>query len=84
MFIDARKAHLNPRCEEDVYVQLPEECGCPAGMCGKLEYWLYGFRKAKAEVLSQIQLLFLALNLYIRVITCPFIFTTCRRRGRGQ
>ena len=30
---------------------------------------VYGFRKAKAEVLSQIQLLFLALNLYIRVIT---------------
>ena len=46
MFIDARKAHLNPRCEDDVYVLLPEECGCPKGMCGKLEFWLYGFRKA--------------------------------------
>ena len=46
MFIDARKAHLNPRCEDDVYVLLPEECGCPEGMCGKLEFWLYGFRKA--------------------------------------
>ena len=46
MFIDARKAHLNPRCEEDVYIQLPAECGCPEGMCGKLEFWLYGFRRA--------------------------------------
>ena len=27
MFIDVRKAHLNPVCEEDVYILLPEECG---------------------------------------------------------
>ena len=46
MFIDAKKAHLNPMCEEDVYIELPEEVGAPAGMCGKLNYWLYGFRKA--------------------------------------
>ena len=46
MFIDARKAHLNSICEDDVYVDLPEECGCPEGMCGKLKYWLYGFRPA--------------------------------------
>ena len=26
LFIDVRKAHCNPRCEEDVYIQLPEEC----------------------------------------------------------
>ena len=46
MFIDVKKAHLNPRCEEDVYIELPEECGAPPGMCGKLNFWLYGFRKA--------------------------------------
>ena len=46
MFIDARKAHLNSPCEDDVYVELPEECGRPEGMCGKLKYWLYGFRPA--------------------------------------
>ena len=46
MIVDARKAHLNSKCEEDVYVSLPEECGCPKGMCAKLNYWLYGFRKA--------------------------------------
>ena len=48
LFIDVRKAHLNPRCEEDVYVELPEEWGAPPGMCGKLNFWLYGFRKAAA------------------------------------
>ena len=48
MFIDAKKAHLNPRCEEDVYIELPEECGAPPGMCGKLNFWLYGFRPAAA------------------------------------
>ena len=48
MFIDARKAHLNPKCEEDVYIELPEECGAAPGVCGKLNYWLYGFRKAAA------------------------------------
>ncbi len=39
MFIDARKAHLNPRCEQEVYIQLPEEAGAGPGMCGKLDYW---------------------------------------------
>ena len=46
MFIDAKKAHLNPRCEEDVYIELPEEAGHEEGMCGKLRHWLYGFRRA--------------------------------------
>ena len=48
MLIDARKAHLNPKCEQDVYVMLLDEAGCPEGMCGKLNYWLYGFRPAAA------------------------------------
>ena len=46
MFIDARKAHLNPRCEVDEYIELPMECGAGEGVCGKLNYWLYGFRPA--------------------------------------
>ena len=48
MFIDSRKAYLNSLCEDDVDVELPEECGCPEGMCGKLNYWLHGFRPATA------------------------------------
>ena len=43
MFIDVRKAHLIPRCEEDVYVRLPEEFGFKVV---KLRRWLYGMRKA--------------------------------------
>ena len=41
LFIDARKAHLNPRCEQDVYIELPAEAGSKPGMCGKLEFWLW-------------------------------------------
>ena len=37
--INARKAHLNVKCDEDVYLELPEECD-PEGMCAKLNYWL--------------------------------------------
>ena len=48
MFIDAKKAHLNPKCEQDVYVELPGEYGVPQGMCAKLNYWLYGMRPAAA------------------------------------
>ena len=48
MFIDSRQAYLNPRCEEDAYIELPEECGLGKEWCGKLNYWLYGFRPAAA------------------------------------
>eukprot|EP00973_Karenia_brevis_P069178 9619237-Karenia_brevis.AAC.1 len=33
MFIDVKKAHLNPRCEENVYPDRPPECNCPEGYC---------------------------------------------------
>ena len=49
MFIDAKKAHLNSKCEEDVYIELPAEAAAGEGMCGKLVYWLYGFRKAASK-----------------------------------
>ena len=45
MFIDVKKAYINSECKDDVYVSLPKEAGCPEGMCGKLNYWIYGFRK---------------------------------------
>jgi hypothetical protein len=44
LFIDVRKARLKPKCEEAVYIELPEECGVDPGICGKLKYCLYGFR----------------------------------------
>jgi hypothetical protein len=40
---------LNPRCKEDVYIDLPSEAGVEENQCGKLEFWLYGFRKAAQE-----------------------------------
>ena len=43
-FIDAKEAHSNPRCKVDVYIELLEEAGGKPGECGKLEFWLYGFR----------------------------------------
>eukprot|EP00973_Karenia_brevis_P060602 8428114-Karenia_brevis.AAC.1 len=43
-----KKAHLNPVCEGDVYLELPEECTCPPGYCGELAYWMYGMRGAAA------------------------------------
>jgi hypothetical protein len=46
LVIDVKKAHLYPRCETDVYIELPSEAGAEAGKCGKLVHWLYGFRPA--------------------------------------
>ena len=38
---------MNPKCEKDVYICLPDEAkGGGEGRCGKLNYWLYGFRPA--------------------------------------
>ena len=33
MMIDAKKAHLNPRCKEDVYIELPSEVDAEPGQC---------------------------------------------------
>jgi hypothetical protein len=46
LVIDVKKAHLYPKCESDVYIELPSEAGVEAGTCGKLVHWLYGFRPA--------------------------------------
>ena len=41
-----KKAHLAPRCEQDVYVELPAEAEVQEDECGKLIHWLYGCRPA--------------------------------------
>ena len=46
MFLDIKKAHLAPLCQDDVYVDLPEEAGVGEDECGKLIHWLYGCRPA--------------------------------------
>ena len=45
-FMDARKAHLHLRCEEEVYIALAQEAGGGESMCEKLQFWLYGMRPA--------------------------------------
>ena len=47
MFIDVRKAHLNAVCDEEEWVELPEEFW-KFGRYVKLKRWLYGMRKAAA------------------------------------
>eukprot|EP00973_Karenia_brevis_P086044 11932581-Karenia_brevis.AAC.1 len=44
--LDATKARLNSKSEEDLYIQLMEECGAGPGVCGKrfviwVQAWLY-------------------------------------------
>ena len=37
LFVDAKKLHLNPKCEQNVF---PAEAGAAKGKCGKLNFWL--------------------------------------------
>ena len=46
MYLDIKKAHLTPKCEQNVYVELPEEAEAAPDECGKLIHWLYGCRPA--------------------------------------
>ena len=46
MFIDIKKAHLNGKCEEPAYVELPSEVPHETDECGRLLFWLYGMRPA--------------------------------------
>ena len=48
MFIDAIMAHVDPSCEQDIYIRLAPECGAPAGTVGNLDHQLYGMRPAAA------------------------------------
>ncbi len=33
LFVDVKKAHLNPKCEQDVYFWLPDEANPKEGKC---------------------------------------------------
>ena len=46
LYSDVKKAHLVPKCTQDVYVELPAEAEVEEDECGKLIYWLYGCRPA--------------------------------------
>ena len=42
LYINVKKAHLVPKCTQDVYVELLAEAEVEEDECGKLIYWLYG------------------------------------------
>ena len=46
IYLDVKKAHLAPLCDQDVYVDLPAEAEVKDDECGKLVHWLYGCRPA--------------------------------------
>ena len=73
VFIDAKKAHLNPRCREEVFIQLPDECQAPTGTCGRLNYWLYGFRRAATEWEQHYASLLETVG-FVRGVGCPVVF----------
>ena len=73
LFLDARKVHLNPRCTKDVYIDLPEEAGAAKGRCGKLNFWLYGFRPA-ASAWEKYYSSLLEEARFIRGLSSPIIF----------
>ena len=45
MFVDVKMAHLNAKCEEEEWVELPDEFK-KFGRYAKLKRWVYGMRKA--------------------------------------
>jgi hypothetical protein len=73
LFIDVRKAHLNPPCEGDVYIELPAEAECPEGMCGKLDFWLYVFRPAAAAWEKHYSGKLESVG-FVRGVTCGVVF----------
>ena len=73
MFIDAKKAHLNPKCEEDVYIELPTEAKRGVNQCGKLNFWSYGFRPA-AQAWEKFYAEKLEAAGFIRGIGCSVVF----------
>ena len=48
MLVDVKKAHLYPPCQEEVYIELPEEAGAGPTQVGRLRRMLYGLRSAAA------------------------------------
>lgn len=82
MFIDVKKAHLVPKCERDVYVELPPEAGVQEDECGKLLYWLYGCRPA-AQAWEEHYSGVLEGVGFRRLTSSPVAFTHCERDLAG-
>ncbi len=46
LFIDVKQAHLNLKCQQGMYFEIPDEAEPTEGNRGKLNFWLHGFRPA--------------------------------------
>ena len=73
MMVDAKKAHKNPRSKEDVYIELPPEVRAEPGHSCKLNFWLYGFRKA-ASVWEDLCAELMEQSGFRRGVGCSVIF----------
>ena len=73
MYLDVKKAHLIPKCDQDVYVQLPPEAGAQPDECGKLLFWLYGCRPA-AQAWEEHYSAVLRKAGFKRLVSCPVAF----------
>ena len=78
LYIDVKKAHLIPKCTQDVFVELPPEAGAQADECGKLEYWLYGCRPA-AQAWEEDYARALEEAGFRRPASCPVVFSHAHR-----
>ena len=74
LFIDVKKAHLAPKCTQDVYVELPVEAGALPDECGKLEHWLYGCRPAAQAWEEDYAKVFEEAK-FRRLVSCPVAFS---------
>ena len=62
-----------PKCDQDVYVQLPLEAGAQPDECGKSLFWLYGCRPA-AQAWEEHYSAVLSKAGFKRLVSCPVAF----------
>lgn len=74
MYLDVTKAHLAPTCDQEVFVELPEEAGVEEDERGKLILWLYGCRPA-AQAWEEHYSKLLSEHGFNRLQTAPVAFS---------
>ena len=82
LFLDIKKAHVQPLCEKDVYIELPPEAEVEEDECGKLIHWLYGCREA-AQAWEERYSALLKANGFERLTTVPVAFVHKERNMVG-
>lgn len=77
LYLEVKKAHLNPKSNQDVYMELSEEARVVEGKFGKLIHWLYGCRQA-AQAWEEHYSALLGMYGFKRLLSVPtaFVHTT--------